>query len=316
MDYRRLGQTGLKVSPLCLGTVNFSERTPYEEAARIIHRALDEGINFIDTANVYGQGRSEEVVGQAIKDRRNEVVLATKVRGRMGDGPNDAGLSRRQILVAVEASLRRLQTDYIDLYQLHQPDPDTPIEETLSALSDLVRAGKVRYLGTSNYAAWQLADARGLSVLNGWERFVSEQPQYSLLDRHIERELVPFAAASGLAIIPWSPLAGGLLSGRYRTDNPTPAGSRRDADFWMPSPDQIDARLEVVERLAGLAAEMDVPLSQFALAWVAGRPGVTCPIVGPRTMAHLEDNLAALTIDVPAAALQTIDAWIPANGIA
>ena len=316
MEYRRLGQTGLKVSPLCLGTVNFSERTPEEEVARIIHRALDEGINFIDTADVYGQGRSEEAVGKALKGRRHEVVLATKVCGRLGEGPNDAGLSRRQILTAVEDSLRRLQTDHIDLYQLHMPDPDTPMEETLSALTDLVRAGKVRYLGTSNYAAWQVAHAHGVSALQGWERFVSEQPQYSLLDRHIEGELVPFAQANGVAILPWSPLAGGLLSGRYRTDDPTPAGSRRDADFWMPSPDQIDARLKLVEQLAGLAAEIDAPLSQFALAWVLGRPGVTCPIVGPRTMAHLEDNLAALTLDLPETALKTIDAWLPSGGIA
>ena len=316
MEYRRLGQTGLKVSALCLGTVNFSERTPAEEVARIIHRALDEGINFIDTANVYSQGRSEEAVGKALKGRRHEVVLATKVCGRMGEGANDAGLSRRQILTAVEGSLRRLQTDHIDLYQLHMPDPDTPMEETLSALTDLVRAGKVGYLGTSNYAAWQIAHAHGVSALHGWERFVSEQPQYSLLDRHIEGELVPFAEADGVAILPWSPLAGGLLSGRYRTDDPTPAGSRRDADFWMPSPDQVDARLKLVEQLAGLAAEIDAPLSQFALAWVVGRPGVTCPIVGPRTMAHLEDNLAALTLDLPETALKTIDAWLPPGGIA
>jgi aryl-alcohol dehydrogenase-like predicted oxidoreductase len=296
--------------------VNFWERTPDEEAARIIHRALDEGINFIDTADVYGQGRSEEVVGAAIKSRRNEVVLATKVCGQMGDDPNDVGLSRRHILAAVEDSLRRLQTDHIDLYQLHQPDPRTPIEETLSALTDLVRAGKVRYTGTSNYAAWQIAHAHGLSALNGWERFVSEQPQYNLLDRHIEGELVPFAEASGVAILAWSPLAGGLLSGRYRTDSPTPVGSRREADFWMPSPGQIDARLELVEQLSGLAAEIDAPLSQFALAWVLAQPGLTCPIVGPRTMTHLEDNLAALTIDLPEAALQSVDAWIPPGGVA
>jgi aryl-alcohol dehydrogenase-like predicted oxidoreductase len=316
LEYRRLGQTGLKVSPLCLGTVNFPDRTPYEEAAKIIHHALDAGINFIDTANVYSQGRSEEAVGKALKGRRQEVVLATKVRGQMGDGPNDVGLSRRHILEAVDGSLRRLQTDHIDLYQLHQPDADTPIEETLSALTDIVRAGKVRYIGTSNFAAWQIAHANGLSALHGWERFVSEQPQYSLLNRHVEAELVPFANAHGVAILPWSPLAGGLLSGRYRIDTPTPAGSRRDAEFWMPGPDQIDRRLALVERLAGLAAEIDVPLSQFALSWVVHRPGVTSPIIGPRTMEHLQDNLAALSLDVSAAALETIDAWIPAGSIA
>jgi 1-deoxyxylulose-5-phosphate synthase len=286
MEYQRLGQTGLKVSPLCLGTVNFAERTTEEDGARIIHRALDAGINFIDTANVYNNGRSEEIVGKAIKARRHEVVLATKVCGRMGEGPNDAGLGRRQILAAVEDSLRRLQTDHIDLYQLHQPDADTPIEETISTLADLVRVGKVRYIGTSNFAAWQIAHAHGLSALHGWERFVSEQPQYNLLDRHIEHELTSFAQANEVAILPWSPLAGGLLSGRYSTNTPTPADSRRDADFWMPAPAKIDARLALVEQLVGLAAGIDVPLSQLALAWVMGRPGVTSPIIGPRTMAH------------------------------
>ena len=316
MDYRRLGKTGLKVSPLCLGTVNFSQRTPDDESVKIINRALDEGINFIDTANIYGGGRSEEVVGMAIKSRRYEVVLATKVRGRVGEGPNEGGLSRSHIFAAVEDSLRRLQTDHIDLYQLHQPDADTPIEETLSALTDLVRAGKVRYIGTSNYPAWQIAHAHGLSALNGWERFVSEQPQYSLLDRHVESELVPFAEAHEVAILPWSPLAGGLLSGRYRIDDPKPAGSRRDADYWMPGPDKVVARLPLVERLAGLAADAGVPLPQFALAWLSRRPGVTAPIIGPRTLAHLEDNLAALAVDLPNEALQTIDASIPSGAIA
>ena len=316
MDYRPLGQTGLKVSPICLGTVNFSKRTTEEDSLKIIHRALDEGINFVDTANIYGGGRAEEVVGKALKGRRDAVVLATKVCGRAGDGPNDSGLSRRHILAAVEDSLRRLQIDHIDLYQLHSPDPDTPMEETLSALTHLVRSGKVRYIGTSNHAAWQIACSHGLSALNGWERFVSEQPQYSLLDRQIETELVPFAQAHRMAILPWSPLAGGLLSGRYRTDDAKPIGSRRDADYWMPSPDQIDARLGLVEQLARLAADAGTSLSQLALAWVCGRPGVTSPIIGPRTMAHLEDNLAALSVDIPDDALSRIDELIPPGSVA
>ncbi len=311
MDYRQLGKTGLKVSPLCLGTVNFSGRTTEEDSLNIIHRALDEGINFVDTANVYGGGRAEEVTGKALKGRWDAVVLATKVRSKVGDGPNDSGTSRGHILAAVEGSLRRLQTDHIDLYQLHSPDPETPMDETLGALTDLVRSGKVRYIGTSNHAAWQIAHAHGLSALNGWERFVSEQPQYSLLDRHIETELVPFAQAHGVAILPWSPLAGGLLSGRYRTDAPNPPGSRRDVDYWMPSPDQIDARLSLVEQLANLAVDAGTSLSQLALAWVCGQPGVTAPIVGPRTMAHLEDNLAALSVEIPEEVLGEIDALIP-----
>ena len=317
MQYRPLGRTGLKVSPLCLGTVNFSQRTTEEDSFKIIHRALDEGINFVDTANIYGKGgRAETVVGKALKGRRDGVVLATKVRGQIGDGPNDSGLSRRHILSAVEDSLHRLQTDHIDLYQLHSPDPDTPMEETLSALTDLVRSGKVRYIGTSNYAAWQIAHAHGLSALNGWERFVSEQPEYSLIERQIETELLPFAQNHGVSILPYSPMAGGLLSGRYRTDDPKPAGSRRDVEYWMPSPDRIDARLGLVEKLTGLAADAGTSLSQLALAWVCGRPGVTSPIVGPRTMEHLEDNLAALSVEIPEDVLRTIDEWIPSGSLA
>jgi len=317
MEYRQLGRTGMKVSPLCLGTVNFSERTTEEDSFKIIHRALDEGINFVDTANIDGKGgRAETVVGKALKGRRDGVVLATKVRGKMGDGPNDSGLSRRHILAAVEGSLSRLQTDHIDLYQLHSPDADAPMEETLSALTDLVRAGKVRYIGTSNYAAWQIAHAHGLSALNGWERFVSEQPEYSLLERRIETELVPFAQHHGVSIQPYSPMAGGLLSGRYTTEDPKPAGSRRDVSYWMPSPDQIDARLSLVERLAELAATAGTTLSRLAVAWACNQPGVTAPIVGPRTMAHLEDNLAALDVEIPAEVSSKVDELIPPGSIA
>ena len=317
MQYRPLGRTGLKVSPLCLGTVNFSQRTTEEDSFKIIHRALDEGINFVDTANIYGKGgRAETVVGKALKGRRDGVVLATKVRGQIGDGPNDSGLSRRHILSAVEDSLHRLQTDHIDLYQLHSPDPDTPMEETLSALTDLVRSGKVRYIGTSNYAAWQIAHAHGLSALNGWERFVSEQPEYRLIESQIDTELLPFAQNHGVSIQPYSPMAGGLLSGRYRTDDPKPAGSRRDVEYWMPSPDRIDARLGLVEKLTGLAADAGTSLSQLARAGVCGRPGVTSPIVGPRTMEHLEDNLAALSVEIPEDVLRTIDEWIPSGSLA
>ena len=317
MEYRQLGRTGMKVSPLCLGTVNFSERTTEEDSFKIIHRALDEGINFVDTANIDGKGgRAETVVGKALKGRRDGVVLATKVRGKMGDGPNDSGLSRRHILAAVAGSLSRLQPDHIDLYQLHSPAAAAPMEETLSALTDLVRSGKVRYIGTSNYAAWQIAHAHGLSALNGWERFVSEQPEYSLLERRIETELVPFAQHHGVSIQPYSPMAGGLLSGRYTTEDPKPAGSRRDVSYWMPSPDQIDARLSLVERLAELAATAGTTLSRLAVAWACNQPGVTAPIVGPRTMAHLEDNLAALDVEIPAEVSSKVDELIPPGSIA
>ena len=316
MDYRRLGRTGLKVSPLCLGTVNFSERTPLVESLSIIHRALDEGINFVDTANVYGGGRAEEVVGQALAGRRDDVVLATKVWGKAGDGPNDRGLTRRHILAAIEDSLRRLQTDHVDLYQLHSPDPDTPMEETLSALTDLVRSGKVRYIGTSNHAAWQIAHAHGLSALKSWEYFVSEQPEYSLMDRHIEAELVPFAQTKDLAILPWSPLAGGLLSGRYSRDDAVPADSRRDVSYWMPAPQKIDARLGLVEQLGQLAADAGTTLPQLALAWVCRQPGVTSPIIGPRTMTHLEDNLTALAVEIPDDLSDRVDELIPPGAVA
>ena len=303
MDYRSLGRTGVKVSPLCLGCMTFGAKTEPDDAYRIVDRALDAGINFIDTANVYSRGRSEEVTGEALKrnGQRDKVVLATKVHGVMDDDdPNAQGNSRRHIIAQCEASLRRLQTDYIDLYQIHRPQPDIPIDETLQALDDLVRKGYVRYVGTSTYAAWQLIEALWVAKELGLNRFICEQPPYNLLDRRIERELLPMAQTYGFATIPWSPLAGGLLTGKYDRDTPPPAESRY-GDVQKGSPQEkrlTEAAFDVIEGLEPLIAEKGFTMSQFALAWCVQQPGVTSPIIGPRTMEQLEDNLRALEVSV------------------
>jgi len=296
VDYRTLGRTGIKVSSLCLGCMMFGGKTNPSDSYDIIDRALDAGINFLDTANVYSIGRSEEVTGEALKrnGKRHDVVLATKVHGKMGEGVNDLGNSRRHIIEQCEASLRRLQTDYIDLYQIHRPQPEIPIDETLRALDDLVRSGKVRYLGTTTYAAWQLVESLWVSEKLALNRFVCEQPPYNLLDRRVERELLPMARTYGFGIIPWSPLAGGLLTGKYKRGEEPPEGSRF-ADVTNPIyRRRLNDRIyDVVEGLEPLAREKGMTLSQFSLAWVMQQPGVTSPIIGPRTMDQLEDNLAA-----------------------
>ena len=295
MTYRVLGRTGVRVSPLCLGTLNFGGPTPDEEAIRIVHAALDAGINFIDTANTYHGGRSEHVVGKALAGRRDRVVLATKVHGKTGEGPNDQGNSRLQILRACEDSLRRLGTDHIDLYQVHRPSPEIPIDETLGVLTDLVRAGKVRYVGCSTHPAWMVMEALAMSERAGFVRYVSEQPPYNLLDRRIENELLPLAARYNLAILPWAPLAQGVLAGRYPANEPLPADSRAAR-----MPDTIYSRrvtsrgIEAGRRFAELAAAGGRKPGQLALLWCKDQPGVTSPIVGPRTLAQLEDLLPVL----------------------
>ena len=303
MDYRPLGRTGVKVSPLCLGCMTFGAKTEPEDAYRIVDRALDAGVNFIDTANVYSRGRSEEVTGEALKrnSQRDKVVLATKVHGVMDDeDPNAQGNSRRHIIEQCEASLRRLQTDHIDLYQIHRPQPDVPIDETLQALDDLIRKGYVRYVGTSTYAAWQLVEALWVAKELGLNRFVCEQPPYNLLDRRIERELLPMAQTYGFATIPWSPLAGGLLTGKYNRDTPPPVDSRYgDAKEGSPQQKRItEQAFDVIEGLSPLVSAKGCTMSQFALAWCVQQPGVTSPIIGPRTMDQLEDNLKALEVTV------------------
>lgn len=312
MELRQFGRTGVKVSSICLGAMMFGGKTNPEDSYAIIDRALDDGINFIDTANVYNRGRSEEVVGEALKrnGKRNHVVLATKVHGQMSDDPNDMGTSRRHIIDQCEQSLRRLQTDHIDLYQLHRPRSDTPIDETLRALDDLVRSGKVRYIGTSTFAAWQLVESIYVSKELGANRFVCEQPPYHLLDRRVERELIPAARTYGIAVIPWSPLAGGLLTGKYKRGQEPPEGAR----FADPNP-RFRARMndriyDVIEPLEEMAAGKGCTISQLALAWVEQQPGVTSPIIGPRTMEQLEDNLGAKEVTFSEDELKQIDGII------
>ena len=314
MEYRQFGRTGVKVSPLCLGCMMFGGKTNPEDSYAIIDRALDAGLNFLDTANVYSRGKSEEVTGQALKrnGKRGRVVLATKVHGRMADDdPNAEGTSRRHIVEQCEASLRRLQTDYIDLYQLHRPRPEIAIDETLRALDDLVRAGKVRYLGTSTFAAWQVVEALWAAKELHLNRFVCEQPPYNLLDRRVERELLPMCRTYSIATIPWSPLAGGLLTGKYSRNEPPPADSRYAAAGPMQQRRMRDRVFDVTEALQPLAEAKGCSMSQFALAWVLHQPGVTSPIIGPRVMGQLEDNLKALDVTISDEDRRQVDEIVP-----
>lgn len=300
MEYRFLGRTGLKVSELCLGAMTFGRETSEEESRQIMDRFADAGGNFIDTADVYTRGVSEETVGRWLKDKpRDDFIIATKVRWPMGEGPNDVGLSRKHILAGVEASLRRLDTDYIDLYQVHGWDPATPLEETLSTLNGLVQSGKVRYIGASNFGGWQLQKAIDISRQMGWEPFSCLQPLYNLLDRSIEWELLPVCQNEGLGVILWSPLRGGWLSGKYsRGMTAPPMGSRVEAaekqgwsEAW--SVYNTEHTWCVLDVLFAVAEEAGKTPAQVALNWVLHRPGVTAPILGIRTLAHLEDNLGA-----------------------
>lgn len=316
MEYRNLGRAGVKVSPLCLGTMMFGRRgnADHADCIRIIHRALDAGINFVDTANVYSSGESEEIVGEALKGRRDQVVLATKVHGEMGPGPNDRGNSRVHILREVENSLRRLQTDYIDLYQIHRPDPDTPIEETLRALDTLVRDGKVRYIGSSTFAAWELVESYWVSDRYRLARFECEQPPYSIFVRAVEKDVLPVCAKYGTGVIPWSPLNRGWLAGKYRKGQDVDPQSRvaRDDPFIdRPDSESGEKKLELVERLIPMAEEAGANLAQYALAWVLTNPVITAPIIGPRTVDQLEDNLGALDVRIPEAHLRKIDEMVP-----
>lgn len=311
MEYRTLGRSGVKVSPLCLGCMNFGGPTDEDESIRIIHQAIDAGINFIDTANVYNDGVSEQIVGKALKGKRDQVVLATKVHGRMGEGPNDRGNSRFHIMQQVDNSLERLQTDHIDLYQLHRPDPSTPIDEQLSALNDLVRDGKVRYLGTSTFPAWQLCEALWRSDALNLERFVCEQPPYSIFARTIEKRVLRFCQEYGIGVIPWSPLAGGWLTGKYRKGQPLPDESRGDRRDWDLQGTGAQKKLEAVESLLELAEGCGASLSQFSLAWVLANPVVTSPIIGPRTVDQLVDNIGALDIEISADVRTSVDDIVP-----
>ena len=316
MKHRNFGRTGVKVSELCLGCMMFGGKTTPEDSYDIIDKAIDAGINFLDTANVYSRGRSEEVTGEALvrNGKRHQIVLATKVHGTMADDdPNMQGNSRRHIIQQAEASLKRLQTDYIDLYQIHRPQSDIPIDETLRALDDLVTAGKVRYIGTSTFSAWQVMESLWTSKELGLNRFVCEQQPYHILDRRVERELMPMARTYGIATIPWSPLAGGLLTGKYTRNAPPPPDSRF-ADFEnnpMQKRRMVEQVYDVNETLVPMAEARGCTVAQLALAWVNQQPGVTSPIIGPRTMAQLEDNLGAIDVTLTEEELAVIDGLVP-----
>ena len=298
MDFKNLGRTGARVSPLCLGCMNFGWGTEMDDSIAILNRALEAGLNFWDTADVYGKGNSETIVGKALEGRRDQVFLATKVHGRMGDGPNDEGNSRLHIIKGCEDSLRRLNVEHIDLYQIHRPQSDMAIDETLRALDDLIRAGKVRYIGTSTFAAYQIVESLWASEKWSLNRFVCEQPPYNLLDRRIERELLPVCQSYGLGVIPWSPLAGGMLTGKYRRDADAPAGSRYAEGKFRNGQPVSDATWDVVEGVRALCEAKNVSMDAFALAWVGAQTGVTSPIIGPSSMEQLEDNLKALEVEI------------------
>jgi aryl-alcohol dehydrogenase (NADP+) len=310
MQYRRLGKTGIKVSPYCLGAMMFGGigNPDHDEAIRIIHKTLDFGINFIDTADRYSRGESEEIVGKALKGRRDHVVLATKVHGPMGDDPNQQGNSRRWITRAVEDSLRRLQTDYIDLYQIHRPAPDTDIEETLSVLTDLMRAGKVRAIGSSTFPASEIVEAQWVAERRGLARFRTEQPPYSILDRGIEREVLPVCDKYGVGVMVWSPLSKGLLTGRYRKGRAMPDSLRVK---FMPRQMSDERSLDVIEELIPVAEEAGLSLMHMAMAFVIAHPGVTSAILGPRTMEQLDGLLDGAEVSLTDEILDRIDAIVP-----
>jgi aryl-alcohol dehydrogenase-like predicted oxidoreductase len=307
MQYRTLGRTGIRVSPYALGALALG--TPignpdHDDSARVIHKALDAGINFIDTADAYGE--SEVAVGKALKGRRDSVVLATKFGRPVGDDPNHQGASRRWIMTAAENSLRRLQTDYIDLYQVHRPDPSTDVEETLSALSDLIHSGKVRVVGTSGLPASDIIEAQWTAEQRGLQRFRTEQPPYSILSRGIEREVLPVAQRYGMGILVWGPLAQGMLTGRARKGQQT---DLRRAGLFTAFSDE--RRLDAVERIVALAEKAGLPMTHLALAFAIAHPGVTSAIIGPHTMGQLDDLLAASDVSLTDDILDQIDAIVP-----
>jgi len=321
LEMRRLGRSGLQVSRTCLGTMAFGRWIDEQASAQVLDEAFEQGITFVDTANSYGSGQetgvfdrkgeSEAILGRLLKGRRNQVVLATKVNGAMGPGPNDRGLSRSHIMAAVEDSLRRLQTDRIDLYQCHRPDPLTPLDETLRAFDDLVRQGKVRYIGCSNFAAWQIAKAHGISEAQNLVRFVSVQPQYSLLVRDVERELTPFCQSEGVGIIPFSPLGRGLLTGKYRPGVAAPAGTRAASGEQSLLKLMSDQNLNRVERFRTLCQDWNLSMATVAQAFVLANPAVTSAIVGASKPEQVRDAAKATTVTLAPEQLQALDQIFP-----
>ncbi|HEY0547520.1 MAG TPA: aldo/keto reductase [Pyrinomonadaceae bacterium] len=318
MNYQLLGRTGLKVSELCLGTMTFGKsffniaKVEQDEANRMVQRAWEAGVNFFDTANVYSYGESEEILGRAVRDsgiRRESAIIATKVRSSMtqdGSDVNNVGLSRHHIMAACEDSLRKLGTDYIDLYQVHGWDIHAPVEETISALNDLVRHGKVRYIGCSNWSVRHLMKALGISEQHDWERFVSLQAYYSLVGRDLEHELLPLCREEGLGVLVWSPLSGGFLTGKYRRDDPTPEGARRSG-FNFPPIDE-ERGFDAIEILDEIAKQHNASIAQVSLAWLNTQPGVTSIIIGANKMSQLEDNLKATEVRLSAEEVERLNA--------
>ncbi len=307
MPYRRVGASGLQVSAVGLGANNFGGRTEEAQSIEVIHRALDRGVTTIDTADVYSQGRSEEIIGRALRGRRRQAEVLTKVRHPMGEGPHDKGLSRTHVVAGCEDSLRRLQTDYIDLYQVHSWDPDAPLDETLRALDDLVRDGKVRYVGCSNYAVWQLTWALWIADQRGYAPFVSVQPHYNMFERRVEEELLPACAQFGIGVIPYFPLASGLLTGKYRADAPIPEGTRYHGNERLQQ--QLTAeRLGQVARLEDIARSHGKTVGQLAIAWLLARPNVCSVIAGATRPEQVEENAGAADWELDAATLDEIAA--------
>lgn len=306
MQYRYLGRTGLRVSVYGLGTNAFGGRADEAASIRIIHHALDHGVNLIDTANIYTGGESERIIGKAVRDRRHDVILATKCGMRTGDGPNDRGASRWHIMRELEGSLRRLGTDYVDLYQIHEFDPDTPLEETLRTLDDLVRQGKVRYVGCSNYAAWQLCKALWVSDRLRLVRYQSVQPPYSPADRRIERELVPLCLDQGVGILTYLPLAGGILTGKYRPGQAPPPGSRAVTQPRF-AERLNDRNLRLAEAMGEVARGIGVTVAQLALAWAMHRPGITSVLVGATRVEQQEENLRAVDLTLDPAVIERVN---------
>lgn len=316
MRYRTLGGTGIEVSVHCLGTMMFQAigNSDHDDCVRIIHAALDQGINFVDTADMYGNGESEEIVGKALRGRRDDVVLATKVHFPMGEGRNRSGNSRRWILTAVEDSLQRLDTDWIDLYQVHRPDPTTDIEETLSVLTDLVRQGKIRTFGCSTFPAEEIVEAHHVSERRGLGRLRTEQPPYSILARGIEASLLPVCQRYGMGVLVWSPLAFGFLTGRYRKDQPVDLSTGRATirpALFDPTNAGTAAKLDVVEELVDLATSIGCTLPQLAVSFTVAHPAVTSAIIGPRTMRQLEDLITGAALTLDDATLDRIDEIVP-----
>jgi 1-deoxyxylulose-5-phosphate synthase len=307
MRYKRLGRTGLKVSEICLGTMTFGSQADEQASRAIVRRALDAGVNFFDTANVYNAGVSEEFTGRALEGVRRDIVLATKVHGKMGPGPNDQGQSRKHIMDAIEQSLRRLGTDYIDLYQVHRFDPTTPLEETLRALDDLVHSGKVRYLGASNYAAWQLCTALWTSDKFGLARYDCLQPRYNLISRAIDQEVLPLCQAQGVGVIVYNPLAGGMLTGKHRRQAPPAAGTRFDINPMYHNRYWQERVFDAVDRFRDIAVGTGHSMAQVALAWSLTNPVVTSAILGASRVEQLDETLPAVDITLGAEQLRQLD---------